>query len=73
MRKVKTQRMETPTFFEEGIEITRTEPVVLEVEQDGQILSHLILFEIKTRLAPSKEGLVIDGDIKETIYQMREF
>ncbi len=73
MKKRKTQEIETPTIFKEGIEVTRMEPVTLEVERNGQTHSHLILFEIKTRFAPSDEGLVIDGDIKETIYQMREF
>ena len=53
--------------------MTRLEPVVLEVEQGGELLSHLILFEIKARLNMSSEGLVVDGDIKETIYQMHEF
>ena len=72
MRRTQQVSKRTKKVGEE-IEITRTEPVVLEVEHNGQQLSHLILFEIKTRLQPSSEGMVIDGDIKETIYQMREF
>ena len=58
---------------EEGIELTRLEPVVLEVEREGELQSHLILFEIKATLNMDDEGLVVDGDIKETVYQMREF
>jgi hypothetical protein len=71
-RQKNRQGKVTPTS-EEGIELTRLEPVVLEVEQGGELLSHLILFEIKAKLNMTGEGLVVDGDIKETIYQMREF
>lgn len=62
---------ETPT--EEGIEITRLEPVIIEVEQEEETFSHLILFEINAKLNIEEEGLVIDGGIKETIFQMKEF
>ena len=72
MRACNGNRGKTPKLGE-GIELTRLEPVVLEVEQEGETLSHLILFEIKATLNMDKEGLVVDGDIKETIYQMREF
>ncbi|MBN1792870.1 hypothetical protein JW826_04270 [Candidatus Woesearchaeota archaeon] len=58
---------------EEGIEITRLEPVVIEVEQGEEVISHLILFEIKAKLNIEEEGLVIDGDIKETIFLAKEF
>ncbi len=58
---------------EEGIELTRLEPVVLEVEHEGQLQSHLILFEIKANINMDvQEGLVVDGDIKETVYEMKE-
>jgi hypothetical protein len=69
-RKIQ-QIIETPN--EEAIELTRLEPIVLEVDRGGELLSHLILFEIKAKLNMNGEGLTVDGDIKETIYQMREF
>lgn len=62
--------------MEKEIEITNKLPIELTTE-DGVI--HYIIFEIKTRFAPTKsdgsdyDGMTIDGDIKETIYQMREF
>jgi hypothetical protein len=73
MNRRKYQTREITPRSEEGIELTRLEPVVLEVEQGGQLLSHLILFEIKATLNMSREGLIVDGDIKETIYQMKEY
>jgi len=56
----------------EAIEITRLEPVIIEVEKDGKCLSHLILFEIKCNILFNQEEMVIDGDIKETIFEMKE-
>lgn len=55
------------------IEISKLEPVVIEIEHSGKVFSHLILYEIKARIMPDKDGLAMDGDIKETIYQMGEF
>ncbi|MFH0870371.1 MAG: hypothetical protein V1866_04935 [archaeon] len=54
------------------MEITRVEPVILQMEKDGRTCSHLILFEINCRIGVTKEELVIDGDVQETIYEMRE-
>lgn len=56
----------------EAMEITRLEPVIIEVEKDGKCLSHLILFEIKCNIGFTGQEMVVDGDIKETIYEMKE-
>ncbi|MBN2142242.1 hypothetical protein JW711_02830 [Candidatus Woesearchaeota archaeon] len=61
----------TPT--NEGIEITRLEPVIIEVAQDEETFSHLILFEMNAKVNVEDEEIVVDGGIKETIYQMKEF
>jgi len=57
---------------DEAMEITRVEPVILQMEKDGRVCSHLILFEINCRIGVTKEELVVDGDVQETIYEMRE-
>lgn len=57
---------------EEAMEITRLEPVIIEVEKDGKSLSHLILFEIKCNILFNQEEMVMDGNIKETIFEMKE-
>lgn len=56
----------------EAMEITRLEPVIIEVEKDGKCLSHLILFEIKCSILFDGAEMVVDGDIKETIFEMKE-
>lgn len=55
------------------VEIIKLFPVVIIEKKGSTELNHLILFEIKARLTPTREGLAMDGDIKQTIYQMREF
>jgi hypothetical protein len=67
------KKTKTPEAGSDAVEIVKLEPVVVEVEKFGKTFSHLILFEIKARLSPSDGGLAMDGDIKQTIYQMREF
>jgi hypothetical protein len=54
---------------QEAIEITRLEPVIIEVEENSQISSHLILFEMICRMNFSGEELVVDGEVQETVYQ----
>jgi len=59
----------TELSIQEAIEITRLEPVIIEVEENSQISSHLILFEMICRMNFSGEELVVDGEVQETVYQ----
>jgi hypothetical protein len=61
----------TPTR-EEDIEIKRLEPVIIEVEQEGNVFSHLILFEVTCRINLGQEEITVDGDIKESIYEIQQ-
>ena len=54
------------------MEITRLEPVVIEVEEAGKKSSHLILFELKCNLGMNMNEIVADGEIQETVYELEE-
>jgi hypothetical protein len=56
----------------EAMQITRLEPVIIEVEKDGKSLSHLILFEITCNVLFNHEEMIVDGDIREVIYEVKE-
>jgi hypothetical protein len=71
--KRKTDRaIEAATPNGEAIEITRLEPVILEVVKDNNVSSHLILFTISCKLNFQSEEVLVDGNIKETIYQIED-
>ena len=53
----------------EAIEITRLEPVIIEVEEDNRIFSHLILFELIYKLDITPEEIIINGEVQETIFE----
>jgi len=53
----------------EAIEITRLEPVIIEVEEENKISSHLILFEIICRMNFTPEELIVNGEVQETIFE----
>ena len=57
---------------EEAMQITRLEPVIIEAEKDGKFLSHLILFEITCNVLFNHEEMIVDGDIREIIYEIKE-
>jgi hypothetical protein len=59
----------------EAVEITRLEPVIIEVQEDNIISSHLILFEMICKMDISGEEIVVNGEVQETVFQTqaREF
>ena len=60
------------TNMAEAMQITKLEPVIIEVEKDGRCLSHLILFEMKYNLLFNKDEMTVDGDIRELIFEVNE-
>ncbi|MBU1199309.1 MAG: hypothetical protein KKF46_04320 [Nanoarchaeota archaeon] len=66
----------TDYYLNEAVEISRLEPVVIEVEEaDGRISSHLILFELICKINLTEEEIVVNGEVQETVFQTqsREF
>jgi len=65
----------TKPILEEAIEITRLEPVIIEVQEDNTISSHLILFEMICKMDISGDEIVVNGEVQETVFQTqaREF
>jgi hypothetical protein len=65
----------TKPILEEAIEITRLEPVIIEVQEDNILSSHLILFEMICKMDISGEEIVVNGEVQETVFQTqaREF
>ena len=59
----------TETILDEAVEITRLEPVIIEVEEDNIISSHLILFEFICNLNFTPEEIVVNGEVQETVFQ----
>ena len=54
------------------MEITRLEPVIIEVEEGKKISSHLILFEMKCQVGIQSQELIAEGEIQQTIYELEE-
>lgn len=65
----------TEPILNEAVEITRLEPVIIEVQEDNTISSHLILFELIARMNIDNEEIVVNGEVQETLFQTqaREF
>ena len=65
----------TKPIIDETVEITRLEPVIIEVQEDNIISSHLILFEMICRMNIDNEEIVVNGEVQETVFQTqaREF
>ncbi len=65
----------TKPILEEAIEITRLEPVIIEVQEDNTISSHLILFEMICKMDINGDEIVVNGEVQETVFQTqaREF
>jgi len=60
----------TEEFRNEAVEITRLEPVIIEVDQgDGKISSHLILFELICKVDITLEEMTIHGEVQETVFE----
>jgi hypothetical protein len=59
----------TKPILEEAIEITRLEPVIIEVQEDNIISSHLILFELICKMDINGEEIVVNGEVQETVFQ----
>ena len=59
----------TETIINEAVEITRLEPVIIEVEEGNIISSHLILFEFICNLNFTPEEIVVNGEVQETVFQ----
>jgi len=55
--------------IDEAVEITRLEPVIIEVEEDGRVFSHLILFELICKVDFTPEEIIINGEVQETIFE----
>lgn len=54
------------------IELTRLEPVMIEVEEAGKVSSHLIMFELKCNIGLENDEMIADGEIQETVYELEE-
>jgi hypothetical protein len=65
----------TKPILQEAVEITRLEPVIIEVQEDNIISSHLILFELIAKMDINGEEIVVNGEVQETVFQTqaREF
>lgn len=60
-------------WFIDKIEVLRREVVeLISIDRNNKQTLKYIVFDINTRFEPSPDGVVIDGDIKETIYELRE-
>jgi hypothetical protein len=59
----------TEPILNEAVEITRLEPVIIEVEEDNITSSHLILFEFICNLNFTPEEIVVNGEVQETVFQ----
>ena len=65
----------TEPILEEAVEITRLEPVIIEVDEGNKISSHLILFELICRMNFDSDEMVVNGEVQETVFetQAREY
>ena len=59
----------TEPILNEAVEITRLEPVIIEVEEDNITSSHLILFEFICHLSFTPEEIIVNGEVQETVFQ----
>ena len=55
--------------MDEAVEITRLEPVIIEVEEEGVISSHLILFELICKIDVTPTEIVVNGEVQETVFE----
>ncbi len=53
----------------EAVEVTRLEPVMIEVEDDNKISSYLILFEMICKMDISNKEITANGEIQETVFE----
>ncbi|MBW2991204.1 hypothetical protein KY348_05885 [Candidatus Woesearchaeota archaeon] len=54
---------------DEAVEITRLEPVIIEVEEDDRVFSHLILFELICKVDLTPEEIIVNGEVQETVFE----
>ena len=54
---------------DEAVEITRLEPVIIEVEEDDRVFSHLILFELICKIDVTPEEIIVNGEVQETVFE----
>jgi hypothetical protein len=59
----------TEPILNEAVEITRLEPVIIEVMEDNKISSHLILFELIAKMDIDENEIVVNGEVQETVFQ----
>jgi hypothetical protein len=59
----------TKPLIDETVEITRLEPVIIEVQEDNVISSHLILFELIAKMDINGDEIVVNGEVQETVFQ----
>ncbi|MBN2052555.1 hypothetical protein JW756_03555 [Candidatus Woesearchaeota archaeon] len=59
----------TDISINEAVEITRLEPVIIEVEEGNRISSHLMIFEIICRMNFTDKELIVNGEVQETIFE----
>lgn len=59
----------TKPIIDEAVEITRLEPVIIEVEKEDGISSHLILFELICKIDVTPEEIIVNGEVQETIFE----
>jgi hypothetical protein len=53
----------------EAVEVTRLEPVMIEVEEDEKISSYLILFEMICKMDITGKEIIANGEIQETVFE----
>ena len=60
----------TEFSIDEAVEITRLEPVIIEVEEEeGVISSHLILFELICKIDITPTEILVNGEVQETVFE----
>ncbi len=60
----------TEPIIDEAVEITRLEPVIIEVEEGSRVSSHLILFEMICNMNFDGQELVVNGEVQETVFDV---
>ena len=53
------------------IEITRLEPVIIEMEENQKISSYLMLFEMKCNIGFKKKEMITTGEVHQTTFKMQ--
>ncbi|MBN2459886.1 hypothetical protein JXB28_06400 [Candidatus Woesearchaeota archaeon] len=55
----------------EAVEVSRLEPVVIEVEENDKVSSYLILFEMICKMDITQREIIANGEIQQTIFETK--